>query len=155
MTPLLERHFHMTLIELVAFQVAIIVAHCQAHLIRLSILDEGGGTDGSDVFVGEGDDALGGAAGEMRRGALIVEMVSGPAESAGPVVRALAALVARILAMAREAIGEWWQLALAEHRPWGSAQFLHSAAFQTVFPFTIFRGGVSGSLGSVKTRDYA
>jgi hypothetical protein len=65
MTPLLERHFHVTLIELVAFQVPIVVACCEAHLVRLSALDEGGGADAPDVLVGEGDDALSGAAGEM------------------------------------------------------------------------------------------
>jgi hypothetical protein len=33
MTPLLERHFHVTLIELVAFQIAIVVACGKVHLI--------------------------------------------------------------------------------------------------------------------------
>jgi hypothetical protein len=65
MTPLLERHFHVTLIELVAFQVPVVVACCEAHLIRLSALDEGGGTDVPDVSVGEGDDTLGGAASKV------------------------------------------------------------------------------------------
>jgi hypothetical protein len=84
-----------------------------------------------------------------------VEVVGGPTEPAGSVVRALTAVVARILAMAREAVGEWWQLALAKHRPWGSAWLSHSMAFQTVFSFTFLRGGVSRSLGCVKTGDYA
>jgi hypothetical protein len=65
MTPLLERHFHVTLIELVAFEVSVVVARCKAHLIRLMTFDEGGGADAPDVLVGEGDDALSGAAGEV------------------------------------------------------------------------------------------
>jgi hypothetical protein len=65
MTPLLERHFHVTLIELVAFQVPVVVACREAHLIRLSALDEGGGADAPEVLVGEGDNALSGAAGEV------------------------------------------------------------------------------------------
>ena len=65
MTPLLERHFHVTLIELVAFEIPVVVACGKAHLVRLSALDEGGGADAPDVLVGEGDDALSGAAGEV------------------------------------------------------------------------------------------
>jgi hypothetical protein len=65
MTPLLERHFHVTLIELVAFEVSVVIACGKAHLIRLSALDEGGGTNRSNVFVSEGDDALNGAAGKV------------------------------------------------------------------------------------------
>jgi hypothetical protein len=154
MTPLLERHFHVTLIELVALQVPVVIARCEAHLIQLSALDEGGGTDSPEVLVGEGDDALSGAASEVGRGALVVEMVGGPTEPAGSVVGALAAVVTRILAVAREAVGEWRHLALAKHRPWGSAWLSHLAALQTIFPFTVFREGVSGSLGGVKAGDY-
>jgi hypothetical protein len=40
MTPLLERHFHVTLIELVTFKVPVVVAGRKAHLVRLSALDE-------------------------------------------------------------------------------------------------------------------
>jgi hypothetical protein len=65
MTPLLERHFHVTLIELVTFQVTIVVARCKVHLVQLSALDEGGGAEAPEVLVGEGDDALGGAASEV------------------------------------------------------------------------------------------
>jgi hypothetical protein len=106
MMPLLERHFHVTLIELVAFQVAVVVACCKAHLIRVPSLDKGRGADSPDVFVVEGDNALSGAAGEMRRGTLAVEMVGGPAESAGPRIRAFIALMAWVFAMAGEAIRE-------------------------------------------------
>jgi hypothetical protein len=100
MTPLLERHFHVTLIELVAFQVTVVVASCQAHLIRLSALDKGGGTDGSKVLVGEGDDALSGAAREVGRGAFVVKMVGRPAEVAGTVVGTLAAIMPWVFTMA-------------------------------------------------------
>jgi hypothetical protein len=150
MTPLLERHFHVTLIELVALQVTIVVARCKAHLVQLSALDEGGGTDGSDVLVGEGYDALGSATGEVGRGALIVRMVSRPTEPASSVVRALAAVMSRILTMAGEAIGEWLQLALAEHGPWRGAWLPYPTALQAIFAFAILRGGVSGSLSGME-----
>jgi hypothetical protein len=155
MTPLLERHFHVTLIELVAFQVSVVVACREAHLVRLSAFDEGGGADAPDVFVGEGDDALGGAAGEMGRGAFVVVVVSGPTEPTGSVIRTLAAVVTRILAVASKAVGEGWQLTLAEYRPWRSAGLFHSATFQAVFSFAVFGMGVSGSLSGVEARDDA
>jgi hypothetical protein len=115
MTPLLERHFHMTLIELVAFHIAVVIAHGEAHLIGVSSFDQGCGTDSSDVFVGEGDDALSGAAGEVGCGAFSVEMVGRPAEAAGAVVGALTALMTWVFAMAREAVGERGHLALAKY----------------------------------------
>jgi hypothetical protein len=82
-------------------------------------------------------------------------VVGGPTEPTGSVVWALAAVVTWVLTVTREAVGERWQLALAEHGPWRSARFLHSAAFQTVFPFAVFRGSVSWSLGGVEARDDA
>jgi hypothetical protein len=65
MTPLLERHFHMTLIELVAFEIAIVVTRREVHFVRLSAFDKGGGADAPYVLMGEGDDALGSAASEV------------------------------------------------------------------------------------------
>jgi hypothetical protein len=115
MTPLLERHFHMTLIELVALEVSVVVTCHEAHLVRLSALDKGGGTDGSDAPVIKGDDALGSATGEMRRGTLTVKVVGRPTEPTGSVVGALATVVTRILTVACEAIREGGQLALAKH----------------------------------------
>jgi hypothetical protein len=106
MMPLLERHFHVTLIEPVVLEVSIVIARCEAHLLRLSTLDEGGGTNSSDIFVFEGDNALLGAACKVGRRALIMEMISGPAESAGPGVGAFATVVAWVLTVAREAIGK-------------------------------------------------
>jgi hypothetical protein len=100
MMPLLERHFHVTLIELVALQVTIVVTCCKAHLVGFSAFEEGGGTDCSDVSMVEGDDALSGAAGEVGRGALGVEVVGGPAEAASPIVGALTTVVTRVFAMA-------------------------------------------------------
>jgi hypothetical protein len=82
-----------------------------------------------------------------------VEMVCGPAESAGPVVRALAAVVTRVLAVAREAVGMWWHLALAKRGPWRCARLSHSATLETVFAWAIFGVGVSGSLGGVDAGD--
>jgi hypothetical protein len=155
MTPLLERHFHVTLIELVAFQVPIVVAPCEAHLVRLPALDEGGGTNCSEVLVEEGDDALSGAAGEVGRWAFVVGVIGRPTEPTGSIVRAIAAVVAWILAVTGEAIGEGWQLALAEYRPWGSTWLSYSTPFQAVFAFAIFGVSVSGSLTSVEARDDA
>jgi hypothetical protein len=97
----------------VAFEVAIVIACHEAHLIQLIVLDEGGGTNHSDVLVGEGDDAVRGAAGEMGRGAFVMEVVGGPTEPTGSVVWALATIMTRILAVAGEAVGEGWQLAFA------------------------------------------
>jgi hypothetical protein len=115
MTPLLERHFHVTLIELVTFHVAIVIACGEVHLVGVSSLDKGCGTDSSDVLVGEGDDALSGAAGKVGCGAFSMEVVSGPAEAAGAVVGALAAIMTQVFAMAREAVGERGLLALAKY----------------------------------------
>jgi hypothetical protein len=67
------------------------------------------------VEVIEGDDALSGAAGEVRCGALSVGVVFGPAEAASAIVRALSAVMTGILAVAGEAVGEGWQLAFAKH----------------------------------------
>jgi hypothetical protein len=63
----------------------------------------------------EGDDTLSGATGEVGRGALCMEVVGRPAEPTGAVIRALATVISGILAMAREAIRERWQLAFAKH----------------------------------------
>jgi hypothetical protein len=65
MMPLLERHFHVTLIELVAFQVAIVVTRSKVHLVRVPSFDKGSGTDRSDVGMGEGNNTLSGATGEV------------------------------------------------------------------------------------------
>jgi hypothetical protein len=155
MTPLLERHFHVTLIELVVLQVTVVVARRKAHLVRLATLDKGGGTDCSDVLVDEGDNALGGAAGEMRRRALIVKVVGGPTEPAGSVVRALPAVVTRIFTVAREAIGERRQLAFAEYRSWRSAWLFHLSSLEAIFAFAILWTSISGSLSSVEVGDDA
>jgi hypothetical protein len=84
-----------------------------------------------------------------------VEVVVGPTEPTGSVVWALAAVVTRVLAMTGEAVGEGWQLALAEHGPWRSAWLSHSASLQAIFTFAILGMGVSGSLGGMKAGDYA
>jgi hypothetical protein len=125
MTPLLERHFHVTLIELVTFEVSVVVAGREAHFVRLSALDERGGTNGPDVFVVEGDDAVSGTAGKMGCGAFVVTMVGGPTEPTGSVVGALAAVVTRILTVTREAVRERGQLAFPQHRSWRGAWLSH------------------------------
>ena len=117
----------MTLVELVAFEVSVVVARCKAHLVRLSALDEGGGADSSEVLVGEGDDALSGAASEVGRGTFVVKVIGRPTKPAGSVVRTLAAVMTRVLAMAGEAVGVRWQLALAKHGPWRGVGLSHSA----------------------------
>ena len=56
------------------------------------------------VTMSEGDNALSGAASEVRGRALVVAMVGGPAVSTAPVIRAVTSLVSQILAMASEAV---------------------------------------------------
>jgi hypothetical protein len=63
--------------------------------------------------------------------------------------------MARVLTVAREAIREGWQLTLAEHRPWGATWRSYPSSLQTIFALTVFRAGVSRSLSSMKTGDYA
>ena len=50
------------------------------------------------------DDTFGGGAGEVRRGTLMMAMVSAPTIPAGACVRAVAAIVPWVLAMTLEAI---------------------------------------------------
>jgi hypothetical protein len=84
-----------------------------------------------------------------------MEVVGRPAEVTGLAVRALATVVARVFAVAGEAVGEWGQLALAKHRPWRGTRLAYSMTLQTILSFTIFRTGVSWSLRSVEARDDA
>ena len=63
--------------------------------------------------MGEGDDALSSAAGEVRGGTLVVAMVFGPAVSTAPVIRAIAGLMSWILAMAFEAVDMRGELTLS------------------------------------------
>ena len=96
----------------------------------------------------EGDDALGGAAGEVRGRALMVAMVSGPAVATAPIVRAVASLVSRILAMASEAVdmrGEG-ALSLAKRSSWRRPWVLYPSTLQTVFSFAFSRVVVRRSL---------
>jgi hypothetical protein len=91
----------------------------------------------------------------MRQGAFVVEVVGRPTELTGPVVRALATVVTRIFAVAREAIGEGGQLAFAEYQPWRSAWLSHLASLETILAFAIFWTSVGGSLSGVKAGDDA
>jgi hypothetical protein len=106
MMPLLERHFHVTLIELMTLQVIIVVTCCEAHLIRVAAFDEGRRADSPDVMVVEQDDALNSAAGEIGCGTLIMGMVGGLAEPAGLIVRAIPTIMTRVLTVACKAVGE-------------------------------------------------
>jgi hypothetical protein len=155
MTPLLERHFHVTLIELVTFEVSVVVASYKAHLIRLPALDKRGGTDGPDVRVGEGDNARSGATGEMGRRACVVEVVGGPTEPTGPVIRTFPTIVSWVLTMTREAVRERGQLALSKYRPRGSAWFLNPTTLQAVLAFAIFRVDVRGPLSGMEAGENA
>ena len=84
-----------------------------------------------------------------------MEAVGGPTEPTGSVVWALPAIVTRVLAMTGEAVGERWQLVLAEYRPWRGAWLLHLTSLQAVFAFAVFGMGVSGSLSGVEAGDDA
>ena len=56
----------------------------------------------------EGDNAFGCAACKVGGGALMVRVVSGPAVPATPIVRAVAGLVSRVLAVTLEAVDVGW-----------------------------------------------
>ena len=98
--------------------------------------------------MGEGDDALSSAAGEVRGRTLMVAMVFGPAVSTAPVVRAITGLVSRVLAMASEAVdmrGEG-TLSLAKRGSWRRPWVLHPSTLQAVFTFALSRVIIRGSL---------
>ena len=109
------------------------------------------------MSVGEGDDALARAASKMGRGALVVHVIGGPAVPAAPIIRAVAGLVSRVLAVTLEAVDVGWEPSLAfpkgttRWRPW----VLYHSSLKAVFPFTVFWVGVGGSLCCVNTRDDA
>ena len=129
MTPFLERQFHLS-IGGETFQVAVIVPSGNAHLVGVISSYKGSGADGPYLSVGEGDNALGCAASEMGRGALMVPVVSGPAVPAAPIIGAVAGLVSRVLAVAPEAVDVGWECPLALPKGatgWGPWIFYHSS----------------------------
>ena len=105
----------------------------------------------------EGDDTLARAAREVRRGALMVRVVSGPAVPAAPKVRAVASLVSRVLTMALEAVNVRWECSLSlskgatRRSPW----ILYHSPFEAVLSFTVFWISVRGSLCCMNARDDA
>ena len=90
--------------------------------------------------MGEGDDALGRAACEVRRGALMVRVVGGPAVPAAPIIGAVAGLVSRVLAVTLEAVDVGWESSLTlpkgttRRSPW---IFYHSP-FEAILSFAVF-----------------
>ena len=96
----------------------------------------------------EGDDALSGAASKVRGGALMVLMVGRPAIATAPIIRAVASLMSRILAMASEAVNMRGEgaLSLAKRSSWRRPWVLHPSTLQAVFSFTFSRVVVRGSL---------
>ena len=79
------------------------------------------------MTMGKGDDARSGAAGKVRSRAFVVAMVFRPAVSTAPIIRAVAGLMSRILAMTLEAVdmrGEG-ALSLAKRIPWRRPWVLH------------------------------
>ena len=107
--------------------------------------------------MGEGDDALGRAACKVRRRALVVRVVGGPAVPAVPIVGAVAGLVSRVLAVALEAVDVGWEcsLALSKGAPRWIPRILHYSPLKTVFSFAILWVGVGGSLCCMDMRDDA
>ena len=107
--------------------------------------------------MGEGDDALGRAARKVGRGALMVRVVGGPAVPAASKIRAVAGLVARVLAMALETVDVGWEssLSLSKGATGRSPGILHHSPFKAIFPFAVFWIGVRGSLRCVNARDDA
>ena len=61
----------------------------------------------------EGNDAFGGATGEMGSGAFVVSMIGGPAVSTAPVVGAVASLMSWIFAVASKTIDVRGELTLS------------------------------------------
>ena len=107
--------------------------------------------------MGEGDDACSGATSEMRGRAFMVTMVGRPAVLTAPVIRAIAGLMAQILAMASETVdirGEG-ALSLAKRNPWRGSWVLHLSMLQAVFSFAFSRVIVKGSLCCEDARDNA
>ena len=107
--------------------------------------------------MGEGDDTLGRAAREVRRGALVVRMVSRPAVPAAPIIGAVTGFVSGALAVTLEAVDVGWGHSLALSKGtarWGPWIFYHSS-LKTVFPFTVFWSIVRRSLRCMNARDNA
>ena len=106
--------------------------------------------------MGEGDDALSSAAGEVRGGTLVVAMVGRPAVSTVPIIGTVAGLMSWILAVASEAVDMGGEaFSLAKRRSWRRPWVLHPSMLQTVFSFTFSRVIVGGFLCCEDTRDDA
>ena len=127
------------------------------HLIGVVSSYKQSGTDSAYLSVGEGDDTLGCAASEVRRGALMVRVVGGPAVPAAPVIGAVAGFVSRVLAVTPETVDVGWKCLLAfpnRAARWGPWIFHHSP-FETVFSFTIFWIAIGRFLCGMNARDDA
>ena len=109
------------------------------------------------MTMGEGNNACSGATGEVGSGAFMVAMVSGPAISTAPVVRAVAGFMPWVLAMASETVDMRGEgvLSFAKRSPWRRPWVLHLSTLQAVFTFTFSRIIVRGSLCCEDARDDA
>ena len=107
--------------------------------------------------MGEGDHALSSATSEVRGRTFMVAMVSGPAVSTAPVIRAVAGLMPWILAMTSEAVDVRGKgtLSLAKRSSWRGPWVLHPSTLQTVFSFAFCGVIVTGSLCCEDARDDA
>ena len=105
--------------------------------------------------MGEGDDTLGHAAREVRRGAFMVRMVGRPAVPAAPMVGAVASFVSRVLAVTFEAVnvGRERSLALSKGTAGWSPWIFYCPSLKAVFPFTIFWFAIWGSLRGMNAGD--
>jgi hypothetical protein len=105
------------------FYVTIIISCSTARLIGVIVGPQGGSTHSSNELVIKGDNAAGGAASEVRLGALIMGVVGEPAPSARLIVWALVTVMSRVLTVTLKAIGVRWQLVLAQD--WGRGHGVH------------------------------
>jgi hypothetical protein len=70
---------------------------------------------------------------------LVIGVVGGPAPPTRACVRALIAIVPRVLTVTLETVGVEWQLVLAQGYPRGRVWFPDLTTLKTVFSFTVFR----------------
>ena len=85
----------------------------------------------------------------------MVRVVSGPAVPAAPKVGAVAGFMSGILTVTFEAVNVGWERSLALSKGtarWGPWIF-YCSSLKAVFPFTIFRFAVRGSLCGMNARD--
>ena len=127
------------------------------YVIGLLSSNQGSGTDSAQIAMGEGNDALGGAASKVRCRTLVVAMVGGPAVSTAPVIGAVAGLMPRVLTVTSETVNMRGEgtLSLAKRSSWRGPWVLHPSSLQAILTFALSRIVVRGSLCCEDARNNA